>query len=187
MRNKRGLSRDACFRQAYSTNHPVCVSCQQSGVVCGKKARRVKKVKGQRIHHSGPEHRGGLKVMVCHTDLRTPNDWNNKIDSRLIYLGERSKWTRLFRNVLHLWGPQPQGVRRRLSVTRIVPNRRFLMKDLDNRFFSLKPLEDALKINGVLIDDAEEFLETLPPRQEIDPQRQETVVEVVLEDLVDEF
>jgi|GEM_PF-2865835 len=170
-----------CFRDTPDPNHTVCISCKKAGVRCPK--ARKGRSKPRRRHSSGPIERDGRVIMLCRTDLRTPNDWNNRTLGQQTYLGERQKWTRLFRNVVHLWGPQPEGVRRRLTVTRIVPDRRFLIKDFDNRIFALKPLEDALKVAGVLTDDAEKYLEALPPRQRVDPACKEPVVEVILEDI----
>jgi len=168
------------WQRKYDQDHPVCHSCQTQGIRCSTRKTRSAK---RRTHSSGPVEIGGEKVMLCQTDLRTPNDWTNKRKGREIYLGEQQKWRRLFRNVFFLWGPQKEGVRRRLHVVRRVPNSTYLIKDFDNRVFTLKPLEDALKKAGVLIDDSEKYLESVPPDQKVDPGIKEPVVEVRLCDI----
>lgn len=167
----------------YNEDHRTCRSCQAAGIRCPSLKGRAKRIKPVRRHTSGPVERDGRKVLVCQTDLRTPNDWNNKLHGRYVYLGERKKWERLFRNVHFFWGKQPEGVRRRLTVVRQVPNRNYLIKDFGNKVFTLKPVEDALVRAGVIIDDAEQYLESVPPIQEIVKDLKETVVEICLEDM----
>lgn len=163
-------------RDHYDANHPTCVSCRKQGVACRKPKAATKRPPLS----SGVAMRDGGPVLICETDLRTPNDWNNKLNAQKIYMGEKRKWVRLFRNIFYIWGAQQEGSRRVLEVTRRVPDRRFLIKDFGNRVFTLKPLEDALKEAGVIIDDSEDFLESVPPIQVVDNTLKSTVVEVRL-------
>jgi len=68
-------------------------------------------------------------------------------------------------------------------VIRRVPGRNYLIKDFVNRVFSLKPIEDMLVEAGVLIDDNEECLESLPPEQIVDSTLNEPLIEIRLTDI----
>lgn len=177
-----------CFarRDKFDPNHPTCRSCQRQEVPCQAPSRGRKKRVGRQQHSSGFVEKDGAMVLVCQTDLRSPNDWNNSLHAHKIYAGEKRKWVRLFRNAFYIWKEQTPGIRRRLSVTRLVPNRRYLIKDFGNRVFTLKPIEDALKQAGVIIDDSEDYLDSRPPEQVVDPSLPEPVVEIRLDDIVDE-
>ena len=72
--------------------------------------------------------------------------------------------------------------KRRLTVTRYVPNRNWFMRDKTNREGSLKPLEDALVNLKVLIDDRDEWLERPDLIQEIDKEFPR--VEILIEDII---
>ena len=169
-------------RDKFDIDHPTCRSCQRQGVVCQKPKRKKRRSQ----HSSGVVLIDGINVLVCQTDLRSPNDWNNSLKAHEIYAGEKRKWKRLFRNIKYVWGTQRPGIRRKLQVTRRVPNGNFLIKDFGNRVFTLKPVEDALKEAKVIIDDAEEYLESLPPAQVVDPGLKEPMVEIRLTDIDEE-
>lgn len=166
-------------RDKFDACHPTCRSCQLQGIDC----KKPKKGRARRTHTSGVVLIDGELVLVCGTDLRSPNDWNNSLYAHAIYTGEKRKWLRLCRNIKYAWGEQQPGVRRRLQVTRKVPSSNYLIKDFGNRVFTLKPVEDALKASGVIIDDSEDYLESLPPEQIIDRTLKEPLVEIRLTDI----
>lgn len=164
----------SCFLgRAYDVKHAACISCIRQGI---KTCKQVKKRRAaQEIHTVVAEG----KWLVCTKDLRTPNDWTNKMYGKKIYRGERAAWEKQFRGTVHLWG-KASG-KRRLTVIRYVPDKRSLMKDKTNREGAMKPLEDALVNQGVLVDDKDEFLERAELRQEIDQARPR--VAILVEDI----
>jgi hypothetical protein len=64
-------------------------------------------------------------------------------------------------------GFKPVAVRMRVSITRLVPNRRNFIKDDDNLGYIVKPINDALKRLGFLKDDKRQWLEQPRPGQAI--------------------
>jgi hypothetical protein len=163
-----------CFLgRVYDDKHATCISCIRAGEKTCKQVK--KKRKAHDIHTVMAEG----KWLMCTKDLRTPNDWTNKMYGKKIYRGERSAWEKQFRGIIHLWG-KASG-KRRLTVIRYVPDKRYLMKDKTNREGAMKPLEDALVNQGVLVDDRDEFLERADLRQEIDPAR--VGVAILVEDI----
>lgn len=61
--------------------------------------------------------------------------------------------------------------KRRVSVTRLVPQTRQFIRDDDNLRFSVKPVLDALKHLGLIRDDAREWCELPNPVQVIAPDK----------------
>ena len=154
----------------YNPLHRTCKSCVAQGI---KKCSQTKK--SRKLYTAGVNN----GAFVCTKDLRSPNYWTNKQYGRRIYVGEPAQWERLLMGTVYLFG-KAQG-KRRLTVTRFVPNRNWFMKDKTNREGSLKPLEDALVNLGVLIDDRDEWLDRLDLIQEIDKEFPR--VEILIEDL----
>lgn len=68
------------------------------------------------------------------------------------------------------------SVKRRVTVTRIVPSTRRFIRDEDNLRFSVKPVNDALKRLGLIKDDNAKWLEQPMPVQVVGPV--ETVIEI---------
>lgn len=161
------------LRTDYDPNHPTCKSCQKQGVKCDLKGRK----KSRKQHHNFMK---GNKC-VCTRDLRTPNDWTNRMGDhgRKVYSGYKKGWLRDLEYAAFAWG-EAKG-KRRLTVVRFVPNKSHLMKDKTNREGSLKPLEDALVTLGVLIDDCDTHMERPDLEQVVDkcfPR-----VEITVEDI----
>lgn len=70
--------------------------------------------------------------------------------------------------------------RRRVSVIRVVANKRHFCTDDDNLKFSLKPLLDALKRVALITDDKREWLEqpALPEQQVAEDRIAKTIVRI---------
>lgn len=112
--------------------------------------------------------RGADRVTVrVGRELRSPNRWRTW---RAEY-DESQQWEAAFKGgtrgcpatVLFPW---PMG-RRLVTIARLVPGRRNLLKDRDNRHFLGKPLVDAIKRLGWIKDDNERWLDQLPPTQDV--------------------
>jgi len=84
--------------------------------------------------------------------IAAPGDWR---DWNLILQSEPRRDRR------GLWRihEQRRRERRRVTVVREVLSRRNLLKDDDNRAFSVKPIYDALKRLGLLFDDSSTWVE----------------------------
>lgn len=137
-------------RVAHDPRHPTCASCERQGArTCATKRRASPS-------RPAPAHLEGRRLVV-YRDLRTPNAWTNKERGHLIYRSERRAWERACAALPHVVG-MATG-RRLLSVNRVVPDRRYLIRDETNRQGAMKPLEDALVRLGVLLDDADQHLE----------------------------
>lgn len=161
----------------FNEKHVTCQAClRQIGNCLGTKKNIVNKAKNIKIKYNA--YPVGNK-MICLKDLRTPNDWSNKNNGKFIYRNERNSWEKLLINSIYLWG-KPIG-KRRLEVVRYVKRSQDMIKDITNREGAFKPLEDALKRVGVIIDDRDEFLERLPLEQKIDISFQR--VEILLLDI----
>lgn len=119
--------------------------------------------------------------LLIHRELRSPNAWlwkHWRVKQR-----ERHQWEmeigaallipearkNIFAILLATNAvPSAQRVcteRRRVTVTRIVPRRKFIRDD-DNLRFSVKPVNDALKKLGLIKDDNRKWLEQAMPIQE---------------------
>lgn len=154
----------------YNPSHRTCRSCERQGIKVCKQTKKPRKIHTTGINNG---------AFVCTKDLKSPNYWTNKQNGRRIYQGERKAWERVLVGAYYLFGPA-KG-KRRLTVTRFVPNRNHFMRDKTNREGSLKPLEDALVNLKVLVDDRDEFLDRLDLKQEIDPGHPR--VEILIEDI----
>ena len=69
--------------------------------------------------------------------------------------------------------------RRRVTVTRQVPNKRNFIRDDDDLRYTTKPVNDALKRLGLIRDDAREWLDQAMPLQTVSPDgRDWTIVRI---------
>ena len=153
------------FGRTHNPDHRTCISCAKKGVkTCTTKKRKTR-------HENFQAYNKG-NVLICTKDLRSPNDWTNRTSKnesdlgRKIYQGEKRAWKKMFRGTLFLWG-RATG-KRRLKVTRYVAQKGHFMKDRTNIEGSMKPLEDALTEEGVLLDDTEALMEREAPEQIVD-------------------
>jgi hypothetical protein len=161
------------FGRTYNPEHRSCISCKAQGVsTCNTKKKKTR-------HENFQAYNKG-KVLICTKDLRSPNDWTNKEFGKRIYQGEKRAWKKMFMGTIFLWG-RATG-KRRLKVTRYVAQKGHFMKDRTNIEGSMKPLEDALTEEGVLLDDEMALMERESPRQIVDAVFPR--VEIEVEDIV---
>ena len=154
-------------------HHPTCRSCQAAGIKCG-----AAEVKGKRkSYRSWVEERDGKKILVTNFDLKSLNTHVNKANGAQIYRGFKATWQRMLgyrkdgkgSNIaLLIFGPH-RNKKRRLEVIRYIKSRKSSM-DETNLQGSLKPIEDALVLAGVLKDDKREWLDRVPPVERIDKE-----------------
>jgi Holliday junction resolvase RusA-like endonuclease len=161
--------------RVYDPKHATCRTCPEQSDACrrgAKKQRRAAVEKERSSFTASPVIIDGAKaIIVTGKDLRTPNDWTNKKNGQRVYVRERKEWERLLSGVIFWWGHQRNGVKRRLSITRYVARADHLMKDRTNLEGACKPLEDALKLAGVIIDDNQKYLLRDTPHQDIGDPR----------------
>lgn len=168
------------FGRTYNPDHRTCISCEKKGI---KTCKTKKKVVRRNLNIVTPKTEGDRKTLICQLDLPSVNKWHNKKNGDRIYRKERDKWVNIF--CFHgkrFWGKH-QKKRRKLTVVRHVPDKRYLIRDITNREGAFKPLEDALTISEIIVDDAETWLERPPLQQTINPALGQVVTEISIEDL----
>jgi hypothetical protein len=87
--------------------------------------------------------------------LYSPNHWHGR--PLAVYLEQKRKWRQVLDGTWALWGKQGMA-RRQVVVIRQVTTEEHLIMDDDNLRFCLKPLLDNLKHQGVIKDDAREYI-----------------------------
>jgi hypothetical protein len=108
-------------------------------------------------------------TLTAWRELKTPNawlgaHWGSKNGER----AQRKAWTGTLGNAIGpVRGLDLTTIRRRVTVTRLVPTSRHLIKDDDNLVGALKPLLDALVRLEYIRDDRREWLELVPPTQAV--------------------
>jgi len=147
----------------HDANHPTCRSCP---IDCSKAGRRgaaeivTTTFKGKQL---------------CTTAyLYSPNSWHGR--PLHVYLAQKRKWRLVFEGTWALWGRQTI-MRRRITVVRQVTSEDSFISDDDNLRFCLKPLLDNLKAQGVIVDDARQYIDE-PIISQVLGGRQMVTVEV---------
>jgi hypothetical protein len=104
-------------------------------------------------------------VLRIPRQLHSPNFWNGmhwRAKHRLTKGWENDLW---IVSMLPESGGKPATTRQRLQVTREVPSTRHFIRDTDNLYGACKPLSDALKRLGLIVDDSVAWLELAKPEQ----------------------
>ena len=170
-------------RSQKDLTHPVCKSCQDQGETCtvnSKEAKQRQRSLPTNVRHDTT---GGVKSLTCFTDLRTPNDWTNKKNGQKIYRKEREHWFKIMNSHgIMFWG-SGKSKKRRMSVTRYVPDERHLYRDRTNEEGSMKPLEDAMVRAGIFHDDERKWLDRLPLKQVVDPTLDNPIVNIIVTEI----
>jgi len=159
--------------RSFDPDHPTCRSHQRQGATCQQRAKsKAKRYAG------GPIVVAGRRGWMTTYDLQSANSHVNRRNAELVYRGIKRTWTRLLRNAVLHFGPAA-GRRRRIEIVRHIPSRRWAM-DEENLWASTKPLVDALVKQGIFVDDSRDWLERLPPREEINLSNR---VEIFIDDI----
>lgn len=153
----------------FSETHPTCRSCQRQGAVICKKPKKARFKDLVRTWHNG-------KTLCTTAYMYSSNHWHGR--PRYVYLAERKKWEQVLAGTWALWGQQGDQ-RRSVVVRRFVESAGGIILDQDNISAATKPIWDALRKHGVLVDDTESHL-SFSVEQSIVPTGQGRVeIEVV--------
>lgn len=147
----------------FNLEHPTCRTCP---IECHASRRRgVQEVVNTWFSE---------KTLHTTAYLYSPNHWHGR--PRYVYLAQKQKWLKVLEGTWALWGKQKGGVRR-IIITRQVTSDDQLIMDPDNLMHSLKPVLDAIKLQGVIVDDSLKYIEVPTPVQRVG-ERQVVTIDV---------